>query len=194
MVDGGVERLTDDAGRLLLLPPSLLETLLEHSRDRSFSGDQLLEKWNMLPALSRKAIAPFRLVASRLASTLVERRAFVFCYAIPRQASLFGGSAIHSDGTGRVAVGIPWLMAYHRHPDAHHQYVFADRIGNPRKIILSGDLLRTASEGLTGPIDVGLMQKLAGKHGWSLLDGVERFWRIGTAMADDREFHFVLGM
>jgi hypothetical protein len=190
--DKCIERLGDDAGQLLLLPPSLLEELMEFPATRELDADLRLKAWRILPSISRAAIAPFRCVASRMASILIERRAMLFCYVLPTQPSLFDSRDADGRVEDRTTVSIPWTMVYRRHPEAAHRYMFSDRIGASRKVILSGDHLAQAAEKDAGPIHPDLVRRLAGKYGWSLLNGDERLDRVASVVAGARELHFVL--
>ncbi len=190
--DKCIERLGDDAGQLLLLPPSLLQELMDIPSTGGLDADLRLKAWRALPAISQAAMAPFRCVVSRMASVLVERSAIIFCYALPTQPSLFDSRDGAAGKDHRITVNVPWIMAYQRHPEPAHRYMFSDRVGVLRKVILSGDHLAEAVEKEAGQISAGLVQRLAGKYGWSLLHGDERFHRVASVVASSRELHFVL--
>lgn len=192
LVDRSIERLVDDAARLLLLPPSLLGDLLKVSAAEASGEAERSRLWGMLPSIARAAILPPRWVATRMASILIEREAILFCYTIPRQRSLFGETEFRRDSSGRVRISIPWMMAYRRHPDPAQRYVFADRVGEPRKVVMAGELLSQAGGGPEDELSETLVRKLAGNRGWPLVKGAKRIQRIGSAMLDDKEAHFVL--
>lgn len=194
LVDPNAERLADDAGYALVLPQSIL---LECLAITDFKGEALPGRdhlWARLPKISRLAALPYRLVATRIASLLVEADAALICYAVPRQHDLFDRALRDEAGIERVPVTVSWIMRYSWLESAHsnQEYFLSDNVAASRRTLLSGTELALLDNADFVDLTESVVKRLVGEENWRRICGFGRFTRVAASAYDDKVRHFVL--